>query len=441
MEPQVRYVTSKDGTRIAVSSLGQGQPLVWMGTIGLATMESGWQLPSRDAMKHLALKRKVIRFDNRGQGLSDRHVDDFSLEARLNDLAAVVQAIAESPIELIASGESSMVAIAYAAANPGLVRGMALVWPAARGSDYREGRPARRVLEGLIEVDWEAYVQTTMMLAFGWTDLGRTVAQTIMNATSPQVYLAARRALRDYDVNRMLAEVKCPTLVVRSPSDQSTGVSAEAVKHVAVGIPNARLHIYEGLQGRIVDEPLADVIETFLDDCVTATSQAPSPSGTAVILFADIADSTALTERLGGAAFRAKARELDAALRAAIRERDGTAIEGKLLGDGVLAVFTSARQAIEAALACREAGDDAGLPLHLGLHAGDVIREDNNVYGGAVNVASRISGLSAAGEVLVSDTVRSLARTSAGVRFEDRGEQSLKGVGEAVRVWAVVEGE
>ncbi|TMF13224.1 MAG: adenylate/guanylate cyclase domain-containing protein [Chloroflexi bacterium] len=78
-------------------------------------------------------------------------------------------------------------------------------------------------------------------------------------------------------------------------------------------------------------------------------------------------------------------------------------------------------------------------PVHLGLHAGDVIREDNNVYGGAVNIASRISGRSAPGEVLVSDTVRSLARTSAGVQFEDRGEQTLKGVGDAVRVRAVVE--
>ena len=153
----------------------------------------------------------------------------------------------------------------------------------------------------------------------------------------------------------------------------------------------------------------------------------------------DIADSTALTERLGDAAFRAKARELDGALRSIIREHAGTPIEGKLLGDGVLAVFTSARQAIEAAIACGAAGGEAGLPLHLGLHAGDVIREDNNVYGGAVNIASRISGLSAPGEVLVSDTVRSLARTSGGVQFENRGEQSLKGVGEPVRIWAVRE--
>jgi class 3 adenylate cyclase len=159
------------------------------------------------------------------------------------------------------------------------------------------------------------------------------------------------------------------------------------------------------------------------------------------ILFADIADSTALTERMGDAAFREKARGLDGALRTIIREKSGTPIEGKLLGDGVLAVFTSARQAIEAALACKTAGASVELPLHLGLHAGDIIREDNNVYGGAVNIASRISGLSASGEVLVSDIVRGLARTSAVVSFEDRGEQALKGVGEPVRVWAVREAE
>src|SRR5437899_10953078 len=150
------------------------------------------------------------------------------------------------------------------------------------------------------------------------------------------------------------------------------------------------------------------------------------PSGTAVILFADIADSTALTERLGDSAFRAKARDLDAALRRFIRDHAGTPIEGKLLGDGVLAVFTSARQAIEAALACAQAGAEASLPLHLGLHAGDVIREDNNVYGGAVNIASRISGLSAAGEVLVSETGSSRTRTSAGVTFEDRRDKVMK---------------
>jgi class 3 adenylate cyclase len=168
-----------------------------------------------------------------------------------------------------------------------------------------------------------------------------------------------------------------------------------------------------------------------------ATGPATAAPGTAIILFADIVDSTALTERLGDDAFRQKARVLDEAMRSAIRDNGGSPVEGKTLGDGVLAVFTSAKQAIACALDCHNAASEGDLSLHAGIHAGDVIREADNVYGGAVNIAARISALSAPGEVLVSDTVRSLARTSAGVSFQDRGEHALKGVAEPQRVFAV----
>jgi class 3 adenylate cyclase len=140
---------------------------------------------------------------------------------------------------------------------------------------------------------------------------------------------------------------------------------------------------------------------------------------------------------MGDDAFRVQARRLDAAMRSSIRECGGTPVDGKLLGDGVLATFPAAAQAIDAALRCAAAGNDGGLPLHLGIHAGDVIREQSNVFGGAVNIASRISGLSAPGEVLVSDVVRALARTSASVTFEGRGEHMLKGVTDPQRVYAV----
>ena len=236
------------------------------------------------------------------------------------------------------------------------------------------------------------------------------------------------------DVTELLPRITVPTLVIQDKNNRLTSMAAG--QRMAAGIPGARFATTDD----ITYGAALKLAEAFVSENQPAPDITPSvPSGTAIIFFADIADSTALTERLGDAAFRDKARDLDSSLRNVIREHAGTAIEGKLLGDGVLAVFTSARQAIEAALACGRAGDDAGLPLHLGLHAGDVIREDNNVYGGAVNIASRISGLSSPGEVLVSDTVRSLARTSAGVRFEDRGEQAIKGVGEPVRVWAVRE--
>jgi class 3 adenylate cyclase len=157
----------------------------------------------------------------------------------------------------------------------------------------------------------------------------------------------------------------------------------------------------------------------------------------AIILFADIAGSTALTEQLGDDAFRARARELDTALRAAIKEAGGTPVEGKVMGDGVMATFPSARQAIGGAVRCSTLGDAAGLPLHLGIHAGDVIREENTVYGGAVNIAARIADAAPPGEILVSDTVRGLARTSVEAGFDDRGEHELQGVAEPQRLYAV----
>ena len=209
---------------------------------------------------------------------------------------------------------------------------------------------------------------------------------------------------------------------------------------LASGIPDARLALLEGasILPWVGDMEVAwAAIDEFLGEGEEARAAVQLPEGMAVILFTDIADSTSLTERLGDSAFRGRARELDTTLRSVIRESGGAPVEGKVLGDGVMAVFTSARDAIEGALRCNAATEGTGLQLHLGIHAGDVIREGNNVYGGAVNIAARIAGASAPGEILASDVVRGLARTSAGVSFDDRGEHELKGIGEAQRLFAV----
>jgi class 3 adenylate cyclase len=154
-------------------------------------------------------------------------------------------------------------------------------------------------------------------------------------------------------------------------------------------------------------------------------------------MFTDIADSTALTERLGDAGFRALARPLEGALRAGVGETGGAVIEGRLLGDGLLAVFTSAGQALECALRGVDAARAIGLELHVGLHAGDVIREDGDIFGGAVNLAARVAAEAPAGGVLVSETVRSLALTSGRIAFEDRGRRPLKGFSQPVRLFEV----
>ena len=442
MEPQIRYVTSADGTRIAVSTLGQGRPLVILPSGWLDTLEGYWQIPeARANVEHLAERRRVVQFDGRGIGLSARDVTDFSLEARVCDLAAVIDGLNVPAIDLFSQAHAGPVAISYAVKNPQTVGRLVLADAVANGRDVIY-QPRARALRHLIGVDWELWVQTQTLVMFGWTEIGRRAAEACVNAMTSEVFVASHRAAQREDVSEQLPDVRCPTLVMQLRNERI--VSLETSRRVAATIPNARLALYDQQhQWTLAEEAAVRMIEEFLDegaDTAPTAELVELPSGTAVILFADIADSTALTERLGDAAFREKARGLDGALRGVIGEHGGTAIDGKLLGDGVLAVFSSARQAIEAALACGRAGEDTALPLHLGLHAGDVIREENNVYGGAVNVASRIAGLSAAGEVLVSETVRSLARTSAGVTFEDRGEQAMKGVGEAVRVWAVREG-
>jgi class 3 adenylate cyclase len=160
---------------------------------------------------------------------------------------------------------------------------------------------------------------------------------------------------------------------------------------------------------------------------------------TRVILFTDIADSTTLTERLGDFAYRARADKLDTSVRSLVRECDGEVVEGITLGDGNLAVFPSARRAIDCARRAHDTARSVGFRLHVGIHAGDVIRSATNVYGGAVNIAARVCTQAAAGETLVSETVRSLARTSAGTDFADHGLHRLKGITDPHRLYAVVE--
>jgi class 3 adenylate cyclase len=167
-------------------------------------------------------------------------------------------------------------------------------------------------------------------------------------------------------------------------------------------------------------------------------ADAAEREGTAVLLFTDIAGSTALTEELGDAAYRSRAEKLDSAVRAAIDDCEGKAVEGIRLGDGVLAVFSSARRALECAALAHACARSNAFALHVGLHAGDVVHSRTAVHGGAVNIAARVCEQAPPGETLVSETVRSLARTSADVAFEDRGVRELKGVRDPVRLFAVI---
>ncbi len=439
MEPRIQYATTSDGVSIAYTVLGAGPPIVVVGTaFGDVHIYSSGSVITGTTDTLVGMGRRVIMYDWRGTGSSDRGNADFSLEGRLKDLEAVIERTSVDRFVLSGALQGGPTAIAYAVKHPDRVSRLVLYATYARGADWQKIPALRwqRAAGAMAEEQWEYFTQQMAHASTGFkdSDLANRLAPVFRSGTSARTYLSYMDATENIDVINLLPRVNAPTLVMHLASSPLSNV--DLLRVLASRIPNARL---------VSTEDVAGTIDTFLREGEKQATAAPElPSGTAIILFADIADSTATTERLGDAAYRAKARELAASLRARIRECAGTPVEGPTLGDGVLAVFTSAREAIEAARRCGRAGDDAGLPLHLGIHAGDVTREKDpdgrdNVYGGAVNIAARIAGLSAAGEVLVSETVRSLARTSGSVSFEDRGRRRLKGVGEAVRVWAVRE--
>jgi class 3 adenylate cyclase len=378
----------------------------------------------------------------RGTGLSGG-VADWSIESQVRDLDALIDHLELEKVALVGPPFGGPVAIAYAARYPERVSHLILWCSWARTWDAMDSSQGKAIL-ALLEQDWEVFTEMLSYMISGYDSASEAheLAISFRQSVKQEQMRAYIAAFLEFDVTDLLARVQTPTLILQSRT--AVLPSLEAAQRMASRIPNARFGLVEGsavpwagdmeANARAFDEFLGDS-----PDPVTETPPVQSPSGTAIILFADIVDSTALTETMGDAAFREKARALDTAMRAAIRANGGTAVEGKTLGDGVLAIFTSAKQAIACAQACHAAATTAGLELHAGIHAGDVIREADNVYGGAVNIAARVAAASAAGETLVSATVRELARTSAGVSFEDRGEQALKGIDDPVRVWAVRE--
>jgi class 3 adenylate cyclase/pimeloyl-ACP methyl ester carboxylesterase len=447
MEPRIQYAKTSDGVSIAFCTLGEGEPLVLTPANTFSHIQFEWQIPQcRSWYQRLAEQRMLVLYDSRGSGLSARDTTNFSLEALVTDLEAVVAKLGLDRFALLGSMDLGPAAIAYAARCPERVSSLILWCAYSSGKDLSTA-PETSAWIDLMRNDWQLGTQSWANNMVGWSDsdLAQRLAALWRESCSDDALIGFWNASLEFDADRELERVQAPVLILHRR--QIRWLTVDTARRLASTIPNSHLVLLDGAASMPFAGDTEQVIFAIYDFLGHGQPRPLGlPHGTAVILFADIADSTGLTERLGDAAFRAKARELDGALRSLIREHAGTAIEGKLLGDGVLAVFTSARQAIEAALACGGAGDHAGLPLHLGLHAGDVMHEKDpdgraNVYGGAVNIAARISGLSAPGEVLVSETVRGLARTSAGVRFEDRGEQELRGVGEPLRVWAVREAE
>ena len=336
MEPAIQFAQTPDGVSIAFSTLGEGEPLVYMPTMLFSHLQLEWQNPDwRRWQERLARKRKVVRYDGRGSGLSERNVTRFSLDALMLDLEAVVDRLGLGTTALYGPVYSGPVATAYAARHPEQVSHLILFGSSARGSDFFE--PSRvQALEALRDKDWELYTETVAHLALGWSagEPARRAAAYMRECVAPEAWQALFDALGKFDVTALLSEVRSPTLVLHRR--QVAWPSEDAARGLASRIPDARLALLEGesIAPFVGDmEAAARAIDEFLGEGEETTAEPLSAGDIHTILFTDMESSTALTQRLGDAQAQELVRAHNAIVRDALRAHGGSEI--KHTGDGI----------------------------------------------------------------------------------------------------------
>jgi class 3 adenylate cyclase len=440
MEPRIQYAQTADGVSIAYWTLGEGMPYVQMAML-FSHIQMEWQWSGwRSWYERLAQKRKLVRYDGRGAGLSERDVSDYSPSARLLDLEAVVDRLNLPEFVLHGAAAAGPVAIAYAARYPERVTHLVLQDTWARGSDYFLA-PQVQAQYALIDKDWDFYAESMGRFVTEWHsgDRGGRYAAFIRECTTPGALRAAIEAASEFDAAALLPQVRSPTLVVHRR--QVPYPSIDAARTLASLIPDARLALVEGTWFRGMAEALTVILE-FLGEGEEAEErgEALAKEDIHTILFTDVEGSTALTQRLGDAKARAVLRQHERIVREALKSHGGS--ELKMLGDGFMASFSSATRALECAIAMQRAfaqhNESAEEPIlvRAGLNAGEPIAEDEDLFGTAVIEAARIAAAAKGGEILVSDVVRQLAKGK-DFAFADRGDVTLKGFEDPVRLFEV----
>jgi class 3 adenylate cyclase/pimeloyl-ACP methyl ester carboxylesterase len=455
MEPRIQYAQTADGVSIAFWTLGEGIPLVWIMALPFSHVQLEWQMPGiRRWYERLAQRRKLVRYDGRGSGLSDRDVTDYSLDAHVLDLEAVVDRLGLEQFDLFAIYHGGPVAIAYAARHPERVSHLVLWCSWARGSDVA-GSPLIQTMRGFIRQNWETYTETAAGILLGWSEpeSAHQFAAFLRESVTPEAAQAALEAIASFDVADLLPQLRTPTLVLhrRELRFPDAGVARGLASH----IPDASLVVLEGasIAPHLGDtEAALRAVSAFFGEAEEPVTSKEPPGVGAVhtILFSDVEGSTSLTERLGDAKAREVLRTYERIVRDALRAHGGS--EVKSLGDGFMASFSSGTRALECAIAIqrafadynaallRQAQDEHTEPVEvrvrIGLNAGEPIAEEEDLFGTAVNMAARIADQAEGGEILVANVVRELA-AGKGFLFVDRGEVIIRGFEDPVRLYEV----
>jgi pimeloyl-ACP methyl ester carboxylesterase len=440
--PATHYVKS-DGIHIAYQVLGAGPSDLLFVPGFISNVEAAWRSPDLSAFfRGLASFCRLILFDKRGTGMSDRSSQIFTLEQRMHDVQAILDEVGSKQAALFGVSEGGPMSLLYTATYPQRTSALVLYGSYAKRSwapDYPFGwkdEQWERVLDD-IEHHWGTPQALSIGMRLRSAAINRDTAESIASyfraSASPGAAAAIMRMNREIDVRHVLSATRVPTLILHRTADQL--IDVENARYLAQHIPGAKLIEFPGevhspwLGDR---DAVLDAVEQFL----TGRRHGHEPERLlATVLFGDIVGSTERAAALGDNPWSKLVEAFYDMVRETLQLYRGREI--RMAGDGFLATFDGPARAIRCAGAICDGVHSLNLELRCGLHTGECDCIGNDLAGIAVHIGARVAALAGPGEVLVSQTVRDLVAGS-GLAFDDRGTHKLKGVPDEWRLFRAI---
>jgi class 3 adenylate cyclase len=457
MDLSIEHARTSDGVIIAHASFGNGVPLVKIPpALPWSNVEQEWQIPEwRHYYEHLAETFRVIRYDNRGAGLSSRDVERIDLQTHIQDLEAVVNKLGLERFVLSGLYFNSVIAVAYAAKHPERVAALILWIPVLHPEESTRPLAEQEALDRLMDIDYGIFTETLAHTIFGWDEgeAAHRMAQYMQSSMSAEVFKTCWKHENDFDVRPLLGDIAAPALVVHRRD--YLGTNLEVSRRVVAAMPNARLAI---LPGSSLSPYMGDVgaaVALFNEfvgvDRDRAEAQRSlhahdktgpeTPVAFRTIMFTDMQESTAITQRLGDSRAQELVRQHNQIVEQALGRYGGTRV--KHTGDGIMASFPTATGAVECAVEIQRAFDTRNgadpetlVQVRIGINAGEPVAEGDDLFGTSVQMAARVCASAEVGEILTTDVVRQLV-AGKGFLFFDKGAAELRGFEDPVRVFEV----
>jgi pimeloyl-ACP methyl ester carboxylesterase len=441
--PATRYARSQDGLSIAYQVVGKGPPdLVWVPG-WISHIEAAWEEPTMARFfERLASFSRLILFDKRGTGMSDRVPESMlpTLETRMDDVRSVCDAIGSERTALFGVSEGAPMCAMFAATYPSRTSAIILFGGYARrriAPDYPWGVEAPQHQAFLDEIarDWGGPVGLDARAPAKRDDprFRENWARLLRLGASPGAALALTRMNAEIDVRPLLPSIRVPTLVLHRRGDQVIPVGA--ARYMAEKIPDAKFVELAG-EDHLAWVGDTDALLGEIEEFLTGVRTGVEPDRMlATVLFTDIVGSTARAAELGDAAWTDLLQSHHGRVRDQLKRYGGR--EMRTTGDGFFALFDGPARAVRCALALSTALEPIGLKIRAGVHTGEVEVAGEEIQGLAIHLGARIAAVAGAGEVLVSRTVKDLV-VGSGLAFADAGSHDFKGVPDTWQLFRAV---